>query len=59
MQIIENIFLLELRLKYKTEGNTKLKVNSDGILVFTEFDAFPTVVEGGLIYMNDELYFGL
>lgn len=43
----------------KTEGNTKLKVNSDGILVFTEFDAFPTVVEGGLIYMNDELYFGL
>ena len=43
----------------KTEGDTKLKVNSDGVLIFTEFSSFPTTVEGGLIYMNNELYFGL
>lgn len=49
----EDVFLI------KTEGSTKLKVNSDGILVFTEFSDLPTAVEGGLIYMNNELYFGL
>jgi hypothetical protein len=49
----EDVFLI------KTNGSTKLKVNSDGILVFSEFNDFPSVVEGGLIYINNELYFGL
>ena len=49
----EDVFLI------KTEGSTKLKVNSDGILIFTEFSELPTAIEGGLIYMNNELYFGL
>ena len=49
----EDVFLI------KTNGDTKLKVNADGVLVFTEFNTLPTVIEGGLIYMNNELYFGL
>ena len=43
----------------KTEGETKLKVNNDGVLVFSEFSDFPGAVEGGLIFMNDSFYFGI
>lgn len=49
----DDIFLI------KKEGSTKLKVNNDGVLVFTEFDDFPTTTEGGLIYMNNNFYFGI
>ena len=49
----EDIFLI------KKNGNTKLKVNNDGVLVFTEFTEFPSTPEGGLIYMNDNFYFGI
>ena len=49
----EDIFLI------KSHGATYLKVNEEGILVFSEFVETPQVVEGGLIYMNNEFYFGL
>jgi hypothetical protein len=49
----DDIFLI------KKEGNTKLKVNNDGVLIFTEFNDFPTTTEGGLIYMNNNFYFGI
>ena len=49
----EDIFLI------KKNGNTKLKVNNDGVLVFTEFNEFPSTPEGGLIYMNNNFYFGI
>ena len=49
----EDIFLI------KKNGNTKLKVDNNGVLVFTEFTEFPSTPEGGLIYMNDNFYFGI
>ncbi len=49
----DDIFLI------KKGGDTKLKVNNDGVLVFTEFSDFPTTVEGGLIYIDNNLYFGI
>ena len=49
----EDIFLI------KSRGATYLKVNQDGVLVFSEFVETPEAIEGGLIYMNNEFYFGL
>jgi hypothetical protein len=51
----EDIFLI------KKSGETKLKVNNDGILVFTEFDELPSAPEGGggMIYANNNFYLGV
>ena len=40
---------------------TKLKVNNDGVLVFTEFTnaTAPSAVEGGIVFIDNELYLGL
>ena len=42
-------------------SEVKLKVNNQGVLVFTEFtDATaPDAVEGGMVFIDNELYFGL
>jgi len=49
----DDIFLV------KKEGETQLKVNNDGILVFKEFNDFPTIVEGSIIYKDNNFYFGM
>ena len=43
----------------KTEGENRLRVNKQGVLIFEEFTEQPAVVEGGLIYMDNNLYFGI
>ena len=43
----------------KKEGDTKLKVDRQGILVFTDFGTTPQAVEGGLVYIGNNLYFGI
>jgi hypothetical protein len=51
----DDIFLI------KKGGNTQLKVNNDGVLVFSEFtdNNAPAAVGGGLIYIDNNLYFGI
>lgn len=42
----------------KKNDETQLKVDNDGILSFKEFNTFPEVVEGGLIFKDDNFYLG-
>lgn len=42
----------------KKEDEVQLKVDNDGILSFKEFNTFPEVVEGGLIFKDDNFYLG-
>ena len=53
----EDIFLI------KKGGETKLKINNDGVLVFSEFNPLdgnvPHPIEGGLIYIDNNFYFGI
>ena len=42
----------------KIGSNTKLKVNSEGVLELGEFDSFPIAQEGGLAFIQDNLYLG-
>ena len=42
----------------KREGETKLKVNNEGVLVFTEFTNPPVAFEGGFAYINNSFYLG-
>jgi hypothetical protein len=42
----------------KRQGVTKIKVNNEGVFTLMPTDVFPTAVTGGIIYKNDEFYFG-
>lgn len=43
-----------------TDGDsTKLKVDNAGILSFGELELFPTIVEGGIIYKDNNFYLGI
>ena len=39
--------------------NTKLKVDNQGLLSLNTFDTFPTVVEGGLLFIDSDFYIGI
>jgi hypothetical protein len=40
-------------------GNKQLKVDNNGLLSLKIFDEFPTVVEGGIIFKDNDFYIGL
>ena len=40
-------------------NNTKLKVDNQGLLSLNTFDTFPTVVEGGLLFIDSDFYIGI
>lgn len=42
----------------KKNDEVQLKVDNDGILSFKEFNTFPEVVTGGLIFKDDNFYLG-
>lgn len=42
----------------KKNDEVQLKVDNDGILSFKEFNTFPEVVEGGLIFKSNDFYLG-
>ena len=42
----------------KKSGVTKVKVNSQGVFTLMPTSSFPTAVTGGIIYKDDEYYFG-
>jgi len=42
----------------KKNDEVQLKVDNDGILSFKEFDTFPEVVEGGIIFKDANFYLG-
>jgi len=43
----------------KKQNETFLKVNNDGVFSLKNFNNFPSVVEGGIIIKNNELFVGL
>lgn len=46
--------------KVKVQGEDKIKVNEEGVLVLNSFNTTPTAVTGGIIYSgSNEFYFGL
>ncbi len=49
----DDIFLV------KKNSETQLKVDNDGILSFKEFTSFPTAVDGGIIFKDNNFYLGL
>lgn len=49
----EDLFLI------KRAGETQLKVDKDGILSFKEFINLPTIIEGGIVYHDNNFYLGL
>jgi hypothetical protein len=42
----------------KKSGVTKVKVNNQGVLTLMPTSSFPTAVTGGIIYKDNEYYFG-
>jgi hypothetical protein len=42
----------------KKSGVTKVKVNNQGVFTLMPTSSFPTAVTGGIIYKDDEYYFG-
>jgi hypothetical protein len=48
----EDIFLI------KRQGVTKVKVNNQGVLTLMPTSSFPTAVTGGIIYKDNDFYFG-
>jgi hypothetical protein len=48
----EDIFLI------KKLGVTKVKVNNQGVFTLIPTSSFPTAVTGGIIYKDNEYYFG-
>jgi hypothetical protein len=48
----DDIFLI------KKLGVTKIKVNNQGVFTLMPTSSFPTAVTGGIIYKDDEYYFG-
>jgi hypothetical protein len=48
----EDIFLI------KRQGVTKVKVNNQGVLTLIPTSSFPTAVTGGIIYKDNDFYFG-
>jgi hypothetical protein len=48
----EDIFLI------KKSGVTKVKVNNQGVFTLMPTSSFPTAVTGGIIYKDNEYYFG-
>ena len=48
----EDIFLI------KKSGVTKVKVNNQGVFTLMPTGSFPTAVTGGVIYKDNEYYFG-
>jgi len=49
----DDIFIIK-----KQGGDTRLKVNSQGVFTLMSTSSFPTAVTGGIIYKDDEYYFG-
>ena len=39
-------------------GETKFSVNSEGVVVFSQFDSTPTAVSGGLMYSQSDFWIG-
>ena len=48
----DDIFLI------KKSGVTKVKVNNQGVFTLMPTSSFPTAVTGGIIYKDNEFYFG-
>lgn len=48
----EDIFLI------KKSGVPKIKVNNQGVLTLLSTGSFPTAVTGGIIYKDNDFYFG-
>ena len=48
----DDIFLI------KKSGVTKVKVNNQGVFTLMPTSSFPTAVTGGIIYKDNEYYFG-
>lgn len=42
----------------KKQGVTQVKINNEGVLTLMPPDSFPTAVTGGIIYKDNEYYFG-
>jgi hypothetical protein len=42
----------------KRQGVTKVKVNNQGVFTLMPTSSFPTAVTGGIIYKDNEYYFG-
>ena len=49
----DDIFLV------KKSGDTKLKVDNDGLLSLKVFDSFPSAIAGGMIFKDNDFYVGL
>jgi len=43
----------------KKAGSTKLKVDNDGLLSLGTFSAFPTAINGGVLFKDSDFYVGL
>lgn len=41
------------------QGSTKLKVDNDGLLSLGTFSAFPTAINGGVLFKDSDFYVGL
>jgi hypothetical protein len=64
--IISNAFLsIDIRNQntssfvLQKQGETKLQVNPDGIMVISESSTFPTPQKGNVIYKDDDFYLAL
>lgn len=51
-KVSDDIFII------KRQGVTKVKVNNQGVLTLMPTSSFPTAVTGGIIYKDNEFYFG-